>query len=322
MVHPRPRALIGIAAAVVVGVALLAVVAVGYTAVAAPDCGSCHDGSAFKTATQNGGHGDVACSSCHAGTDVGSRVSFAYRRVFSMNLGIRQTGGRAASPVTDTSCLSCHVEVLDRTTTSNGYRVSHANCTKDRVCVDCHSNTAHGDTVRWVRTSSMTDCLECHGSGDATAECDTCHDARTETERLGRGAWKVTHGPNWETAHGMGDTRSCGACHPSGYCARCHSIDLPHGSDFLIQHAADAVAQPAVCDSCHKESFCKDCHGIEMPHPSGFTPTHAQVVKDDGEAACLRCHERADCTQCHETHVHPAVTPERRKRLLGTEGGN
>lgn len=321
MLSPRPKALIGVAAAVLLSVVIVGVAAVGYTALAKPGCGSCHDDAAFRQATQANRHPGVDCASCHAGTDVGSRVSFAYRRVFSMGFGIRQTGGRAASPVTDASCLTCHAEVLDRTTVANGYRVSHTNCTPGRSCVDCHSNTAHGDAVRWVRTSNMTDCLECHGSGDSTAACDKCHDEHTEAERLGRGAWRVTHGPNWKTAHGMGEAKSCAACHPSGFCARCHSIDLPHGPDFLIRHASDAIAKRDTCDSCHKVSFCSDCHGIEMPHPASFTPAHSARVQQSGDTKCLRCHERADCTQCHETHVHPAVTPDRLKKL-GAGGGN
>jgi len=36
-----------------------------------------------------------------------------------------------------------------------------------------------------------------------------------------------------------------------------------------------------------------------------FTPIHASIVKQRGQAVCMRCHIEDDCTNCHIKHVHP-----------------
>ena len=315
MVSARSRILVRAAVITVFAAVVLSVAAVGYVTVSEPGCGTCHASAAFVESTKLSAHADIDCNACHAGTTVASRVSFGYRRVFSMAIKLRPTGGRAASPVSDTACLSCHEEVLHRSIPSRGYWIDHGTCAQGRLCTDCHSTTAHGDAVRWVRTANMSDCLECHDTQGDSTSCDVCHDTKTEAERIGQGAWRITHGANWESAHGMGQLDSCVACHRTGFCARCHTIDLPHGADFLITHAADATAQMESCDGCHRKQFCKDCHGVDMPHPASFVPIHANEVKASGEDACLRCHDRLDCTECHETHVHPAVTSEHLQRL-------
>jgi hypothetical protein len=302
---------LGIAIAALGAVCALALAAVSVTAATLPGCTSCHDESTFAEQTAALAHAEVACVTCHVGSDVASRLSFGAIEVFGMAVRVVPVAGRAVSEVSDTTCLSCHADILGRVADSKGKRIAHATCSVSGTCSSCHSGTAHGSAVRWQRVAKMDDCLECHDTDEVLADCDTCHDAKTPEERLGAGAWNVTHGEAWPTTHGMGDQRTCGACHAEDFCARCHEISLPHGSGFIGQHGETAIESPGACTTCHRQEFCSGCHGIEMPHTPSFTPAHSERVRDLGEEVCLTCHDSADCELCHFKHIHPggAIAP-------------
>jgi hypothetical protein len=222
-----------------------------------------------------------------------------------MTLRLVPVGGRASAAVPDETCLGCHESIIRLVTDSKGYRILHEKCGAESTCPDCHSSTAHGSAVRWLRTSEMNDCLACHNTAEVSQNCGLCHVERDERQRLAAGSWQVTHGAAWEQTHGMGDTRTCAACHARDYCVRCHDVVLPHGELYIRRHAAEAVQKPAACEKCHSRSFCDDCHGMEMPHPEEFPRTHSSIVESEGEAPCARCHLKADCEDCHTAHVHP-----------------
>ncbi len=262
---------------------LFLLLSVGYVAAFTPNCESCHMVGEFEQGTLGAAHASVECATCHVPVDLASRVSFASQQVFSMRLGILPPAGRKGAFVPDDVCLGCHEMVVLEVTYSKGYAVKHVSCAEGRACVDCHSATAHGSAAVWPRTPQMSDCMECHSDGDGTAECDTCHDERTESERLGTGPWSVTHGPDWASTHGMGEPETCGACHPQDFCSGCHGVDIPHDEDFKRRHAEQATAADARCEECHSQAFCDDCHGLEMPHPDAFTPEHADIVEADGQ---------------------------------------
>ncbi len=145
----------------------------------------------------------------------------------------------------------------------------------------------------------------CHATDEVYRSCDTCHDSKGQQERLGRGAWVVTHGATWKTTHGMGDSATCAACHAADYCVRCHGIELPHGVRYVQRHAAEARATPDACTTCHETTFCTDCHGLDMPHSRDFTKSHSKLVGKQGDSSCMLCHVKTDCTGCHADHVHP-----------------
>ncbi len=285
--------------------ALVALFAVGVTAATLPACTSCHGSDPLAEETEASSHSEIRCVRCHVAPGVASRLTFGSRQLFGMTLRFVPVGGRAIASVPDATCLSCHEQVLGEVSSSKGLRIAHVTCAVGRTCGDCHSGTAHGSAVAWLRIAEMEKCLECHGTGEVSADCGKCHDPRTQRERLGVGAWRVTHGAEWETTHGMGNSDTCAACHPSNYCARCHGIDLPHEAGFLESHGQTAKESPSSCGTCHRRNFCDDCHGLEMPHPAEFTPAHSAIASGTADVVCATCHVASDCSGCHVKHVHP-----------------
>lgn len=290
---------------VLAGLVVLVVLVVSVTAATLPGCASCHASGAFAKQTAASAHAKIDCVRCHVSPGIPSRFAYASGEIFGMVLKIGAGGGRASAAVPDEVCLSCHGAVLTEVVSANSLRIKHADCAKGSRCSDCHSGVAHGSSVAWQRTPQMEQCLDCHNTTKVRDSCNTCHDAKTKRQRLASGSWTVTHGPNWRTTHGMGDWKTCTACHPNDYCVQCHGMSLPHDADFLRTHGAPAIASRANCDVCHKPAFCDGCHGLEMPHPAGFTPSHSKIVKAKGRAVCLACHTEEDCTKCHIAHVHP-----------------
>jgi hypothetical protein len=289
----------------------LAVTAVTVTAVATPFCTWCHSSASFTKDTAAAGHASIACPRCHAAGGVVSRFVFASEQVFSMSLRLGPGRGRAGANVSNGTCLSCHAAVMTSPTGSRGLAIRHSSCSGGALCSDCHSGTAHGPAVKWLRTYEMDACIRCHTTEQASRNCDACHVGEAEETSASPSPTETVHVSNWRATHGMGDWDTCAACHSPAYCSSCHGVPLPHASDFATRHSEIAAAATASCSSCHTEAFCLDCHGTPMPHEAGFTPKHPSIVKTAGESSCLRCHVKADCTNCHVTHVHPggAVAP-------------
>ncbi len=115
-------------------------------------------------------------------------------------------------------------------------------------------------------------CYECHGTSKIASKCDLCHAEKLPTDRVQSGVFAATHGPEWRSTHGMGDMKTCGACHEDTKCVGCHGAGVPHAADFVKKHPEPSRSPAADCEGCHEELFCADCHKYEMPHPKSFTP--------------------------------------------------
>lgn len=300
----RGRLMVGlrIAIGVIVLAALIVIGGVVGVAAVPESCLSCH-GTDKQPLEVRPGHADVECRSCHGGTTAVERVDFAGRQIWGMYLGL-PLEDRTTATVNDLSCTSCHETSAD-SPEGAAIRINHVTCTVDRTCTDCHSRVAHGDSVSWPREYDMFDCVPCHLSSAKSVECDLCHAQRSPEERVRTGTFALTHGSEWRTTHGMGDSLACAACHTAEKCVSCHGAGVPHTAAFAVNHSKYAVQENAQCSSCHAQKFCDDCHGIEMPHPAGFTPQHSAIVKAEGQATCERCHAPSDCVECHVKHVHP-----------------
>ena len=287
------------------GLVVLGVLLVGVSAATLPGCGACHQAKTFVAQSRSSRHAQVACIRCHVAPGVTPRIAYGYRVIFGMTLRLTGPASGSAAVVSNAACLSCHEAVMKNVVSNNGLSIRHADCSRGRLCTDCHSETAHGSSVRWVKTVQMNQCLDCHSAQKVQSACEVCHSGRSAQQRLQSGEWSVTHGPNWKQTHGMGDVKTCTSCHPGNYCVKCHGLAMPHDSDFIRNHPSQALSQRKDCNVCHNQAFCDDCHGLAMPHPASFTPAHSGIVKKNGSATCMRCHVQDDCDTCHVRHIHP-----------------
>ncbi len=303
----RSRVTLGILGLLLV-LALAASVTVGSRS---GTCSRCHQGVA--AAQGDTSHASIDCYECHVdgAWDLPrqklAEVFLMYPRAV---VGAGLTG--PARQISRPPCLGCHPEIENTVSTGEYVRVDHANCAPQASCDRCHASTAHGSAVRWATGPVMDRCVGCHEAEGISTACDVCHLAGREARLNGRGPWQVTHGPDRERTHGMGDLSTCDACHPAstfdttGFCAGCHGIDVPHTADFGGEHGRLAIADIDSCRTCHnQETLCDACHQMDMPHPAEFTAQHSRIATGDQDARCLRCHVSTDCAQCHTSHLHP-----------------
>ncbi|MDO9556441.1 MAG: hypothetical protein Q7J82_02505 [Coriobacteriia bacterium] len=306
MRKPQLRLVIAVTSLIVL--ALVVTIAVGSLPAA---CGSCHTMKPYAEALKDTAHASVNCYDCHLAAGSWDWPVFKVRELLGM-YPVSVVKAELDGPATRTSrsaCLKCHEDVLEHVTERSGLRVRHTTCAPANSCDSCHSAVGHGESTRWILEPAMEDCIGCHRDENASTNCDMCHAGKTTAQRLTRGSWAITHGPEWQTTHGMGDLRTCDACHDDKKCASCHGIKLPHPKDFGSTHPQAALEVPESCDTCHdRAAFCDACHGVPMPHPDDFLPKHSSLVTTTSDPTCIRCHKESDCNRCHVAHIHPGST--------------
>jgi hypothetical protein len=282
-------------------------------------CAVCH--GEITESLEGNAHAELRCEGCHAGTTIvgilQSRMAVIDMTLYTLAPIRTPVIANAASEL----CIDCHEQGLPLTVTVEGLRMNHrAPAEAGWECRTCHPGSGHEVRVA-LGGYTMDMCLGCH-SADAVnlTTCEVCHvdEAGTRSAtRETRSPWRITHGPNWQSAHGMGDLGTCGSCHGPRYCVRCHGENVPHPAKYLAQHGQDVMARTDgkdQCLTCHLDSGCFDCHGLEMPHPTGFLQSHADDIRDsdiDLGEACARCHQQRSCDNCHVQHTHPGLTQER-----------
>lgn len=278
----------------------------------------------YAQALNASAHKSVACYDCHLQAGAWDWPDSKLTEVFRMYpRAAESTLTGPASRLSPAPCLKCHEGVLAGPITKGGIRIEHRFCAPQDSCDGCHSSSAHGKAIRWIRQPVMEECVACHLDNKAKSDCDTCHEGRVETERLASGPWQITHGAAWENTHGMGDLRYCKTCHPTDYCTPCHKITLPHPIEFPTTHGKDALKKDATCFKCHdRVKLCDPCHGREMPHPPTFLAKHSGIAKTREDAACLTCHRISDCERCHAAHTHPGSTDGTLGKKLPKAGGS
>ncbi len=284
-------------------------------------CNVCHSRD-YQTWRESS-HRKVTCNFCHQRSGI---LGIGIQRVKVLRMVSNEITGLYKRPVTADvkreQCRLCHLDVETRVVVKNAIRVSHDEFTKKGwQCTECHNTVAHNGSVPKKEFGTMEKCLECHNLEQSSTACTLCHvEGVARERRVYSDTWKITHGPNWRTIHGMGNLLTCNVCHGKAYCSRCHKIDLPHSEAWMATHGKVAQQFPDSCMQCHRENLCKSCHKIEMPHPPGFLPAHSEFVKARGEELCLRCHMKASCTICHARHIHRAIFDiEARMKRFGAE---
>ena len=306
--------------AVFSAVALLVVVllvTVGVAANSTAGCSACH--AAQSQALAESAHATVACNTCHAAPprSVAARMDVVLRMLPASIGGVTLDG--PGKPIGSAPCTSCHTEVMSGgVVAKNGLRIDHQACTSHTSCSACHSRSSHGSSTRIVRAPSMSECTACHLAQGASTACETCHEGTLAADRTRDPVWVRTHGPDWESAHGLGDLRTCTMCHASGDCEKCHGAGVPHSADFGATHGNYALETGKdKCLTCHRTAaFCEGCHKTEMPHPAGFLQKHSSTATSVEDPTCAPCHPLEDCQSCHAFHVHPGGT----QPPIGREG--
>lgn len=208
----------------------------------------------------------AACSACHGSPGLSGAFLNAGDRG---RMAWEQFGGRSdrtSALIDSRACLRCHNSVLDApVTTARGIRMSHSEPFEaGYTCVSCHPSVGHTE----LEDYSMSACLSCHGGGEASTKCDTCHidDPYDATKRL-------------ESA-----------------------------TESAVTMSARQISYPVVrvgdigCGGCHDESRqCDTCHGYRMPHPAKFVAwEHARYAAWEKKQTCVKCHDPLSCaTQCH-----------------------
>jgi hypothetical protein len=246
----------------VLALAALVLTIAGVASSAPAVCGACHAMKPYAQALESTAHKDVTCYKCHLQAGAWDWPAFKileFARMYPRAGASALTG--PASRIAPAPCLKCHAEVLDGAVVSNGIRIKHRFCAPNASCDGCHTASMHGTAIRWIRQSSMDECVACHVERTVVRECNTCHAARTKTGRLAKGPWQITHRTDWKNTHGMGDLRYCRTCHPASYCVPCHKTILPHDTDFAESHAVDALRKDNACLKCHdRATLCDPCH--------------------------------------------------------------
>ncbi len=304
---------------------LVAILIVG--ASARPEsCVVCHQAEA-KGVTASA-HKGITCDDCHAAP---TGFGLVESRLDVVNMAIAQVAptGPAVTPVIDNKrCLLCHQKEMSKTVTVGTLKMNHAAVVADGwKCQTCHPNSGHPTASARATGYTMDMCMTCHSVNPKdTKSCLDCHVANAAVVSApqpgtSKSPWRVTHGPNWQKTHGMGDLTTCKSCHGGTFCYQCHSLNVPHPEGYLGKHGQDVISRSdgrAHCLTCHKNgTACENCHGLPMPHPAGFLQQHSKQVKKSGDAVCLRCHDKSSCDTCHDRHIHPGLLDSVKKALLG-----
>lgn len=273
-------------------------------------CAACHRPQAERLA--DSAHRNVSCYGCHLDGGAWGFLEHKHEELFRMypraSKETTLTGpGRRVARAT---CIGCHGSPPPDVLVSKGLKIRHDTCAAPpEGCDTCHNTVAHGDAVRWPREPVMDACVACHNRNGAPTACTTCHAGKLQAERLLSGPWQVTHGPQWQRTHGMGDLATCRTCHEPTKCIGCHRTEIPHPTGFIRVHGDEALKKDARCTRCHRtKGWCTSCHGVEMPHPGGFLKRHSGVATSPSDKRCARCHAREDCINCHVAHTHPGRT--------------
>lgn len=293
-----------------------------YTTSFPENCARCHSENASTLSESS--HKDSHCYECHAkGTTrlFEQKISEGFKMSYFFIIS-QPSLKPITAQVPNKNCLNCHKSILEKKVLRNAIYIEHKECLLDNaLCTDCHSATAHKQSLKIRDYPTMDKCTipDCHNGKAASDKCANCHASEQKREIRHTGPWVITHGPKWEQTHGMGELVTCFACHETKtYCAKCH-LTMPHPKNWPGIHGQGikegAQDKKKDCLNCHREDFCENCHQIEMPHIRNFLKLHPDSVEKLGESNCLNCHIKQDCKDCHSRHTHPGISPEKLRGL-------
>jgi hypothetical protein len=279
------------------------------------------------------------CQSCHALDDSGRRMAVG---AASADHCVACHAHRATEHMADAVlCSRCHLPLAD-------VRTLGANRIAAFPQPDWHRAPDFISSHGLMAAPADATCAVCH----ARETCERCHanadrlplvqalrsDARVGALEAGRTPLYPTPESHldtrWRSEHGRDARRSitsCGNCHTTPSCTRCHTGTsgraavalqaLPaavaggaqgvdpariagsvHGTDVKLEHGALAASGRLVCAQCHAQSQCASCHAAADSrafHLPNFAERHAVDVFS-GRGECQACHSTETfCRACH-----------------------
>ncbi len=244
---------------------LIALAFVGLYAVTSTDayCAqTCHAGSAATPEASEPRH--ASCTGCHEARLVwGAPVNSVSRLEMVWNAGRGLQVGAVGEPVDSSTCVRCHSDVLEESVLSeSGVAMSHKEVVAGAIpCTECHARSGHEASSGSI---SMSDCVGCHDSQTASAECSSCHQKDPVAAGFAdQGAGLIRGGGDFQYPAVRAANRDCGACHDLvAYCDGCHGIRMPHSEEFKEGGHARAAAfeLKLQCGDCHDPVDCGRCH--------------------------------------------------------------
>jgi hypothetical protein len=262
------------------------------------------------------------CTACHEAPLVRGAPVNALTRARMTWHAIRGASPASSSrPVDSSNCEHCHEDIRDKKTAGNGgLVVSHKGIVAGgSPCTSCHERAGHQPSSE---TIEMSDCIGCHDSRLASAECTVCHSQDPTTAQLnGAPSDAITTAGGLRYPAVRAAKRNCDACHDmTAECDWCHGIRLPHSSAFKEGGHARAAAfdLKLQCGTCHDPSECGSCHSAFNPtdgrssHAGDWKREHTTASWDAG-CGCHSGRSSRDypiCFRCHEDdHSLKAVEP-------------
>ncbi|RNC69395.1 MAG: PKD domain-containing protein [Desulfuromonadales bacterium] len=237
-------------------------------AVAAPDCGQCHNlGVVYEHINRSS-----TCNTCHASTSATVQNTI--------------TLGRAGTVV---NCVNCHGQV--------NHLAQHDKVVTAPACTQCHTRG-----VVQEHTSRTSTCLTCHGSSNAMVQqtiaagragtlvdCTNCHGQVThQNAHDGKVVVPYTdcnscHQPNLVDLHAQKGFQ-CAACHASSNTAVTAAVQKGLGG------------QTVVCADCHNAIGGFGNHAgqhdkVTLIDTTGFIAKHEGAM-----VYCFTCHNSTSTT--------------------------
>lgn len=274
------------------------------------DCQTCHQPQSWHQRLPfdhaetgfplKGLHGEVACSSCHAGQvyEISATDCVSCHQAADVHAG---KNGQ--------NCATCHSEdgwgkrSFDHDTTQFPLRFKHA----EAPCRACHTDGVVAETT-------PMECSDCHGNDDVHQgrngdQCQTCHQSsgwdRIRFDHARETGFPLTgkhHQVACTSCHSGALTeplpRDCRSCHAADdihrspdmqVCATCHVTD---GWHIITRFEHDLTHFPLV--GMHQVVACQSCHIGNQ-----FTGTPSNCVSCHKEDDYHRGALGTECSSCH-----------------------
>ncbi len=293
-------------------------------------CFDCHGGeNPYPDGQIHSVSAHTPCSSCHDGASTAGNVNASACIVCHPFGNSGKCNLANANDEHRSTCLTCHIECADGTTTTTPVTGGHedSGAVDDTLCLLCHELGSFGeqdDTL--LHSKKHSNCSQCHaggiGRGTVIADkCILCH----PLEEPGPGKCNLVsdHGENTcSTCHdectGPSTTTSTVTDDHLNRCLGCHSANDIHGNSnhYDCAKCHDGGVNFNRCTACHSGctlpishgSACLGCHD-ECTGPSTTTtvspfPNHIDT--------CLECHvvddlhdveNHSNCNQCHKGDI-------------------